>query len=409
MDLEIFQKIFNLLNIGEIYIWPLVAIVVFAIYKKQQKYSSFLQQQANKRSGQVKRNYFFEPYKLYFKNSGVNFIVYFTGGSGSISRKTIVQIEWPYPNIISLFITPKNIFSKISKIFRQNNLSLGHEKFDSMFFINSDSEFVIRELLSFQMQNTLLNLKSGLPVFNIKNTKFEFYSQNIIENQEDLNQLIDIAEQLFKNILALIFSEKNNLDFNKWMHANILPGLTPEVTNEICKNGIDSFMTAQLVGYSFINQKKYNEAISILKNALANKSIIDDGTLNSMLGMAYLKNESYEEAVSAYEKAIGLATNNDIRSQACNNCGGALQKIGKLKEALSKYEQNLKLNPNKHIYQYNVGQVYALMGNTNYACKHLGKSLELNPNVLPHLLADPDLDSIRNSEAYIQMMKACKK
>ena len=163
---------------------------------------------------------------------------------------------------------------------------------------------------------------------------------------------------------------------------------------------------AQLIASQLIEDGQIERAIKLLRAVIAKHEGEETGLLQALLGLAYLKNGEGECAARAYEEALANATDDSVRGEILNNRGSAYQKMGKLKEALSNFEEALKLNPESYGRQYNVGQAYAQLGKIEDACQHLALALNLNPEIRSHLENDKDLDHIRDSAPYIRMMAA---
>jgi len=103
------------------------------------------QQFANEKQGELKSSSgdLFVDY-LYsdFKFRIGEFTHYVTSGGKSYEKKYIIGIViFTNPANFELSITPDDLFAKIGKIFKNNDVTIGHKSFDSKFYIKSNHEF----------------------------------------------------------------------------------------------------------------------------------------------------------------------------------------------------------------------------------------------------------------------------
>jgi tetratricopeptide (TPR) repeat protein len=168
-------------------------------------------------------------------------------------------------------------------------------------------------------------------------------------------------------------------------------------------------MIAQFVAASLIENKRFDEAIGILKSALRGVGGQDDWQLHGLLGMAYLEAGKNQEAVATYEQALILAEDNEVRGEILTNKGSALQRSGNLDDAIICFEQALKLDEEKYTRQYNLGQALAQKGRVDEACVHLSNALKAKPDLKEYMLNDTDLKQIRDSEQFKAMIEASSK
>ena len=103
------------------------------------------QQFANEKQGELKSrngNLFVDYLYSDFKFQIEEFTYYITSGSKTYEKKYIIGIVlFTNPNNFELSITPDDLFSKIGKIFKNNDIKIGHNDFDSKFYIKSNHEF----------------------------------------------------------------------------------------------------------------------------------------------------------------------------------------------------------------------------------------------------------------------------
>ncbi len=96
------------------------------------------------------------------------------------------------------------------------------------------------------------------------------------------------------------------------------------------------------------------------------------------LGIALMKLGRIEEAISRYEAAIGLERS---YPEGHNNLGIALAKLGRWPEALAHYEEALRLAPEYADAHNNLANLLSDMGRIPEAIERYERALELSPGV----------------------------
>lgn len=100
------------------------------------------QQFANEKQGKLKStsgdlfvNYLYSGYKFHIGE----FTHYVT--STSKKKYMIGIVLFTNPNNFEISIAPDDLFRKIGKIFKNNDINIGHKDFDNIFYIKSNHEF----------------------------------------------------------------------------------------------------------------------------------------------------------------------------------------------------------------------------------------------------------------------------
>ncbi|MHB9131277.1 MAG: tetratricopeptide repeat protein [Armatimonadota bacterium] len=100
-----------------------------------------------------------------------------------------------------------------------------------------------------------------------------------------------------------------------------------------------SFRYQHVLGLAYMNQGKYDKAITALKNAITLAPTI--GFVYGDLGNAYYLAKNYQEAVASYTTAIEKSPNDAV---ALLNRSLAEEKLGRFKDAASSLEKYLALS-----------------------------------------------------------------
>ncbi len=129
------------------------------------------------------------------------------------------------------------------------------------------------------------------------------------------------------------------------------------------------------MGRSFMEEKKYDEALNMLNKAL----LINprDTVALCDIGMTYELQKRYKEAREVFEKVLKW-DGQDTR--ALFGIGLILTDENKLDEALLAYKKALAIDPNNSKIRYNVGLIYARKNNEDAALNELQGSVRLDPD-----------------------------
>lgn len=129
------------------------------------------------------------------------------------------------------------------------------------------------------------------------------------------------------------------------------------------------------VAVQLADKKKYDEAISAWKNALALAP--EDPRGHNNLGIALFEVGKIDDAIAEYRKSIQLNPNS---SQSHNNLGSALAEKGSIDDALPEFQRAVQLNPDNAAAHVNLGNALASgSGHLNEAIDELTKGVEMAP------------------------------
>lgn len=134
-----------------------------------------------------------------------------------------------------------------------------------------------------------------------------------------------------------------------------------------------------------MGQEKFDEAISSLKNILADEPGLVDGILQ--LGNAYSKVQKYEEALACFYEVLQQKPDYNA---AMLNITGTLERLGRFDKGIQEAQRFLKTFPNDHTLLNELGNLYFITGEYDKALAILGRSLEVentNPTALNRIAA----------------------
>ena len=120
-----------------------------------------------------------------------------------------------------------------------------------------------------------------------------------------------------------------------------------------------------------------------------------------------IKKKLYEEALSVLKTALA---SDATYTGAWVEQGRALKNLGRVKEALHSVEQALKIDPKKVEALYNRACYNALLGgDINTIAEDLKRSFELSPALRDIAKNDPDLDGVRNDLKIKELIEIAPK
>jgi Flp pilus assembly protein TadD/peroxiredoxin len=138
------------------------------------------------------------------------------------------------------------------------------------------------------------------------------------------------------------------------------------------------------IGSVYLDRQKNREARESFERALKLRATYPDTLANSWnnLGLLAAREGSKEEAVSHFQEALKLSPDHSI---ALDNLGSAYRQLKRWDDARETYECALSVNPNDAEANYGLGMVFAQNDDTARALDSLQKALTLRP-VYPEAL-----------------------
>jgi len=145
-----------------------------------------------------------------------------------------------------------------------------------------------------------------------------------------------------------------------------------------------------------------NRGAEIERIQLEIKTRSDDPVLNYVLGNLYLGKGELNSAIGQYQKAISIQPD---FPQALNNLAMAHTFGRQYNQAREVFQKLIALQPDNAASYYNVAVLYALQNKVTESLAWLNKAIAKGYNNWDLIKTDKDLENIRNSEGYRELIK----
>ena len=125
---------------------------------------------------------------------------------------------------------------------------------------------------------------------------------------------------------------------------------------------------------ALIQQEKWDEAIALLTEPISQETDLDKkSTLYEIRGVVYFESRRYNQAVSDFNEAIRL---NPENSHVYYNRGNAYSSKGQYDEAIADYNEAIRLDPENNQVYNNRGNAYLAKGDFDKAIDDYSKAIE---------------------------------
>jgi len=153
-------------------------------------------------------------------------------------------------------------------------------------------------------------------------------------------------------------------------------GLLPENINIVDKIGNNVYsMTNNNLGVIYLEEKKYQKAISYFQKAISQNN--KNALAFNNLGTALKETGKPHEAVENWEKASKL---DPTFIEPLSNLGVFYLDTGQVSEAITNFTKLINVNPNDSNSYNNLGLCYLNQNDYQKAIENIKKAVELNPN-----------------------------
>ncbi len=148
-------------------------------------------------------------------------------------------------------------------------------------------------------------------------------------------------------------------------------------------------------GYLLSNSGNYSEAIKAFSKGIK----INPGDAGAYYnrGLAYAKTGGHEKAIEDFNKAIEL---NPRYTMAYSNRGVVYLNMRLFDKANEDFNSAIGLDPSHYWAYYNKACMYSLKDEPDDACRWLARAIEAGYENWDHIRSDRDLNNIRETNCY---------
>lgn len=145
------------------------------------------------------------------------------------------------------------------------------------------------------------------------------------------------------------------------------------------------------LGVVYFKQQKWKDAIKSFRRALDNKLYTTPHVPYLNMGDLYMAQKDYEKAIASYRESKRFA-NHDI---VILKLGTALFEAGRVKEAISEFQEGIGLAPKNAAMHYGLGLALLKDGNKKAAIAAFKKTIEISPGTELAQKAEEYIKTIR--------------
>lgn len=187
--------------------------------------------------------------------------------------------------------------------------------------------------------------------------------------------------------------DRNKFNLAKQLHLSGKIDEAQKIYTDLCKKYKENHILFYLLGTTYLQIKKYDQAIINLEKSISINSNYADSYNN--LGVSFAETKRYSEAIQMYNNAI-VIKNNYI--DAYLNRGISLNKLKKYNEAIRDFNLVIKYQP-KNIKAYNnLGNVFKNLNKLNDAINEYDKAIQINQNFLEAI--SNKADALENQKKF---------
>lgn len=174
----------------------LIAVVMF--YFQRRKQHELLEEQAAKRNGYIESGNFLMPVRLVLPLGDQDLRIYSVPGGKNRPSKTIAELTGSNTSFPKIKVGRNTFFQKALESFGKERYLSGDEEFDNTFAVHTDEDGAARQLLTYDIQKSLMEMAAKSPSLEIGPQYFRLIVLRILKDTEGYDLFIDTALAILK-------------------------------------------------------------------------------------------------------------------------------------------------------------------------------------------------------------------
>lgn len=152
-------------------------------------------------------------------------------------------------------------------------------------------------------------------------------------------------------------------------------------------------------------RKKEEPKPAATQTAAPSETPVPPEVARNRKGIDLMKTQAFDEAIREFTLAIEQQPNFEA---SYSNRAAAFIALKKYDKAMADLNKAYSINPNHPVVHYNFAALYSLQNRTDRSLASLDKALELGFSDYAFLQQDPDLDNVRKSKEFRNILKKHK-
>ena len=199
-----------------------ILMIVIIIFGRKHKSSlqMVFENLALKYNGSFKKSFFYPSLEFSHENCRVK--VYIQPGGRNSPPFTHAVVFLSLTQNIKMRLYHESVFSRFGKKIGMQDIQVCNEEFDNTFMIKGSDEYLVSQILNFDIQNKLLECKNipsvTIPIVSLNSKKLDVYVPQALRTEGEINYLIEVGLKItdrLKDVHLIDYSLGSIEDFKK--------------------------------------------------------------------------------------------------------------------------------------------------------------------------------------------------
>lgn len=182
----------------------MIVIGIFGVYyalNQMKKAKALIDGQALKRNGTLRGRLAYP--ELLFPHLDHHVKVRSFGGGKDSPPQTWVEVTLNQTIEETIRIYRESWASGLGKALGLQDIQIGNDQFDNQFIIKGSDEYFVMNLLTFDIQNKLIEIREYVPLLKIRKNRLKLQVQHIPRSEEEYDQLIETVLKVIDRLKEL--------------------------------------------------------------------------------------------------------------------------------------------------------------------------------------------------------------